>query len=57
MAVQMSAHMTMDEWSKVHRLAHGAILKNQYTSRYITTEKSYLCQYAVCITRNTMLKK
>ena len=24
---------------------------------HITTEKTDLCQYAVCITRNTMLKK
>ena len=25
--------------------------------RHITTEKSGVCQYAVCITQNTMLKK
>ena len=34
----------------------GALLKDStYLSRHITSEKSGLCQYAVCITQNTML--
>ena len=36
----------------------GAILKESACLlRHISTEKSDLCQYAVCITQNTRLKK
>ena len=48
---------------KLKRITNAIVLRRRDTKestcllRYITTEKSVLCQYAVCITRNTTLKK
>ena len=49
--------------SESHENGENIVLRRRYTKeltcllRHITTEKSDLCQYAVCITRNTTLEK
>ena len=45
------------ELSLMHCLHRGDTEKSTCLLRHITTEKSDLCQYAVCITGKTMLKK
>ena len=53
----LMVHKESNQTNKHHRLRRRDTKESTCLLRHITTERSGLCQYIVCIALNTMLKK